>query len=830
MRKIYMIPSPAHAAVNTSNAINQIVLKLERYLPGVGYTLTESEVDADLVAVHAGTEIDHCDVAHCHGQYPTANGGNGFEWHANKLVIKNLRIARRVTVPSRWVAEAIARDMRIQTDVVRWAIEHQDWPVSMTNEGFVLWNKSRLDAVCDPTPVARLAEQYPDVPFVTTFMPGGAVPHNVTVIGKQSYESMRDMIRRGGIYLATTKETFGIGTLEAMATGLPVLGYNWGGTAELVRHGVEGYLAEPGDMDGLTRGLRYCQFHRATLSYNARKRALQYSWEKVAQQIGRIYDDLLQPKPKYKVAIIIPCHNYGGLVGAAIQSVLDQQTDFEFQLIVVDDCSTDHSLDAALQALGYGTDTLSSSSFVGTLPTNWLAKTVLHNAENIGVARTRNRGIEHADAEYIVCLDADDRLGSPRFLQVLADALDADPSLGLVYTGIGLVNPEGTIVKTAWPGACDFNQQLAGRNQVPTCNMFRKRAWAAAGGYRYYMEPSEDAELWTRFGLMGWGLKQVLDDPWFIYNIHEGSLSHPVRIREKAEPDWRFFQRVTPTTMPMASIATDPKFPQSWPVRAYDRPVVSIVVAVEEDTGEDWRPTLDSIAGQSFLYWEVILVNTSPSRLDLTAYPFVQEVRIDGSRYAAWNAGLQEARGEFVMFVEPPDYLMPDALLPMEAEARRTERFVYTDWLEDTGEGPEVLTGREFPPNAREFLSLSLNHTFTLFHTAKIADLEGFDETLGDGAEGDVYRRLILKEYCGVHLPGVRFVRPLRNHRDQSPEYAEAYWTPYKPYMEGKMDCGCGGPEKSRSHRSPCGRHDSGRLQRRPCYAYRARACDPDLL
>jgi hypothetical protein len=55
MKKVYMMPTPAEALSDTSNAINQIVLKLQKFLPEHGWEVVENRESADLIACHAGS-------------------------------------------------------------------------------------------------------------------------------------------------------------------------------------------------------------------------------------------------------------------------------------------------------------------------------------------------------------------------------------------------------------------------------------------------------------------------------------------------------------------------------------------------------------------------------------------------------------------------------------------------------------------------------------------------------------------------------------------------------------------------------------------------------
>jgi hypothetical protein len=90
-----------------------------------------------------------------------------------------------------------------------------------------------------------------------------------------------------------------------------------------------------------------------------------------------------------KISIIIPCYNYGHLVEKAIASSATNHP--EVEVIVLNDGSTDNSL-AILEAL------TEKYSFT------------LINKINSGVSNTRNQGIELAQGDYLIFLDADDYL------------------------------------------------------------------------------------------------------------------------------------------------------------------------------------------------------------------------------------------------------------------------------------------------------------------------------------------------------------------------------------------------------------------------------------
>lgn len=635
MKKVFMLPTPTAARANSTNSINQIVLALAKHLPAFGWEVTENESEADIVAGHAGQmgKDARVDVAHLHGMYPTAHYGALPLWDSlNAKVVESLRQAREITAPSEWVADILRRDMGVNPHVIGWAIEPQEWHAG-ENHGYVLWNKTRADIVCDPLPLLKLAAACPDIQFHTTF--GTGTP-NVHTLGLLPFEEMKSQIQHASVYLATVHETFGIGTLEALACGVPVLGFRHGGTAQIVEHGVTGYLVAPNDYDGLVEGLRYCLKHRAVLSANAHAAAQKYTWEKIAQQFAAVYDKAIAPRSPVKLSVVVPVYNYARFVAQAIESVKTQQNDFSFEIIVVDDGSTDDSVAIAKEAL----EDFALTWHVYTKP-------------NGGVASARNYGIEHAQGEYILCLDADDALGSPHMLQTLADALDADPSLGIAYTGLTMMTEGGVLSPNPhpFPPPFDFEQQATKHNCVPTCAMFRREAWERAGGYRKELQPAEDANLWLRITALGYGARKVTDEGMFHYRLHSNSLSSSVRSGVKREPEWNNFAWVKDNLRPFAAPPIPPRIAN--PVRNYDTPQVTILIEVTTDDPDVLQRALDSVESQTFRFWECLVVSKS-GHISIRGAAWVKQ--------CAFEKAIERVYAPLVAVMTSTEQLPPDFL------------------------------------------------------------------------------------------------------------------------------------------------------------------------
>ena len=102
-----------------------------------------------------------------------------------------------------------------------------------------------------------------------------------------------------------------------------------------------------------------------------------------------------------KASIIIPVYNKEKYLAETLKSV-DRQTVNDLEVIIIDDKSTDHCMDIIVD---FKCNTRKHVR-------------VIQNDENMGVAYSRNRGIEEAKADYITFLDADDLLDK-NFMKVM---------------------------------------------------------------------------------------------------------------------------------------------------------------------------------------------------------------------------------------------------------------------------------------------------------------------------------------------------------------------------------------------------------------------------
>lgn len=283
--KLLMLPKISD--VGTNNGIGQVLLNYWNWLPKVGIELTDNPDDKyDISSSHLG-KIANADIVYNHGFW--FGKVSELMSQQNAMIIESIRNAKAVIVPSEYVAETIRRDFRINPYVIGHGVNMSEWKGAKP-KGYVLWNKNRPSDVCNPEPVYELAKRHPKVKFVTTFYPMDRtpIPDNVQIVGKVSFDQMKQIIKGASIYLSTAKETFNISALENLACGTPILGWNWGGTADIVWNKKDGYLVNVGDYDALSDGLEWLLENRQQLTTACKNKAMQYNWLDVAKKIREV--------------------------------------------------------------------------------------------------------------------------------------------------------------------------------------------------------------------------------------------------------------------------------------------------------------------------------------------------------------------------------------------------------------------------------------------------------------------------------------------------------------------------------------------------------------
>lgn len=199
------------------------------------------------------------------------------------------------------------------------------------------------------------------------------------------------------------------------------------------------------------------------------------------------------------ISVIIPCYKQAEYLPEALDSLM-AQTFGDWEAIVVNDGSPDNTEEVAL-------------AYAAREP-----RIKYLSLENGGVARARNRGIDMAQGEYILPLDADDTI-APTYLEKAKAALDSDPMLKVVYCRASFFGEKNGPWEVHYK---DFKSLLA-VNAIFVSALFRKTDARAIGGFDEAMTFGH--EDWDFFIRLLDGENRVCQIPEILFNYRIKNLS-----------------------------------------------------------------------------------------------------------------------------------------------------------------------------------------------------------------------------------------------------------------------------------------------------------------
>ena len=178
------------------------------------------------------------------------------------------------------------------------------------------------------------------------------------------------------------------------------------------------------------------------------------------------------------VSIVIPCYNHGAYLEDALRSIGTPRGRTE--IVVVDDGSRDSTPDV-----------------IASFDTPNLFRSV--RQPNAGLAAARNRGLRESHGEYVIFLDADDRL-APGAVDLGVAQLDQHPEAAFVFGRCLMMDPEGTLLDTPVRPRIvrDHYRELLRRNYIWMTGtvMFRRDALKRVGGYNLAVNASADYDMY----------------------------------------------------------------------------------------------------------------------------------------------------------------------------------------------------------------------------------------------------------------------------------------------------------------------------------------------
>lgn len=203
------------------------------------------------------------------------------------------------------------------------------------------------------------------------------------------------------------------------------------------------------------------------------------------------------------ISIIMPCFNGSKFIGQAVESILSQSfTDFE--LIIVNDASTDNSMEIIREFQDPRIRIVENNA--------WL-----------GIAKTRNRGLDEARGRYIAPFDADD-VALPLKLEKQARFLERNSEFGMIGSWVKRIDGQSGRLSGKWKLTAkpeSIPPILLFRNYFCHSSVMMRREAIPSEGYDPGFAVGEDYNMWIKITRRwkAWNLPEYL----VLYREHAGS-------------------------------------------------------------------------------------------------------------------------------------------------------------------------------------------------------------------------------------------------------------------------------------------------------------------
>lgn len=187
--------------------------------------------------------------------------------------------------------------------------------------------------------------------------------------------------------------------------------------------------------------------------------------------------------PTPKISVLMPAYNVEFYVIEAIESILNQ-TFSDFELIIIDDCSTDKTWEI-LQAY----------------PSKDKRITLYKNEKNLGISKTRNKLIGLAKAKYVVWQDADD-ISLPYRLEHQYAFMESHPDVGISAGYLEFFDEKGTkSIRKYFPDDARLRSKIFRYSPVPQpAAIIRKIVFEDTGYFPVASPVAEDLAMTFQIG------------------------------------------------------------------------------------------------------------------------------------------------------------------------------------------------------------------------------------------------------------------------------------------------------------------------------------------
>lgn len=233
-----------------------------------------------------------------------------------------------------------------------------------------------------------------------------------------------------------------------------------------------------------------------------------------------------------KISVIMPVYNAEKYIRTAVESILCQ-TEGDFELIIIDDCGKDSSMD-----------------IVKDIKDKRIC--IVGNEKNMGIAYSRNRGLKAARGKYIALMDDDDIASLNRF-EVETRFLDEHEDIAVVGGGVLRIDENGKIISYLDQIICNpkrIRAELIFRDIIGNGSTMMRTEFIRKNNLQYkdnYLG-MEDYKFWTECSVLG----NIANIDKVLLYWRESSQSETIRIRKnKAAMRKQKFAEIQKETLEM---------------------------------------------------------------------------------------------------------------------------------------------------------------------------------------------------------------------------------------------------------------------------------------
>lgn len=500
------------------------------------------------------------------------------------------------------------------------------------------------------------------------------------------------------------------------------------------------------------------------------------------------------------VSVFMLTYNHGRFIAEAIESILAQEMDYPFELVIGDDASTDETR-------------LICEKYARQYPD--IIRYLRYEC-NLGVSENGRQVLAACRGRYLARLEGDDYMVGRRRLNDQVAWLEQHANCMLVYGRARVIDASGTVLgEIPAEDRCFSGDLLEGMlemNLIPACTaVYRAEVltqfpeWGARVRYGDYLANTIAADrgtihcipevlaVYRRHAESMTANDQFHTNLIELIDIHCHFISHEDlsprgialsrraiiqklrRLRRYALDsgqalDWAALaSRVSPCLEPGTAEAEDARLLLGEQVDSAEPGCTFSVILTTYNRPDLLKDALASVDSQTLRDFEVIVVNDNGEPVEhlLAAYDFpityIRQGRNQGLS-AARNAGLAMARGRYVVYLDDDDIYLPNHLAVLaEAFEQNPDSVIYTgveyvnEKLED-GQRIELGRGQPFKHEAFDRDRLFVQNYIpvnTWAHPRQmLATVGEFDTSLAAFEDWDMLLRLATR-YPFVHVPTV---------------------------------------------------------------------------